>query len=56
MTDLYTIAERILTKMASRAHVIDWAPYSWDRRVATARAWRIVARRQGVRMTIREAM
>ncbi len=52
------MTERILWKMDRRCRLgwIDHSTGSWDWRIANARATRIIMRRQGVRLTLQQAM
>lgn len=50
------MSDRIMHKIANRQYVMDWAPGSWDRRVANARAWRIFLRLRGERITFVQAL
>ena len=56
MTNLNTMAEQILHKMAQRQCVVDWAPFSYDRRVAMARAYRVFLRARGERISFTQAL
>lgn len=56
MINLFSMAENILHKMAARQCVVDWAPFSYDRRVAMARAVRIFYRTRGERITFQQAL
>jgi hypothetical protein len=55
--DFYEIRGRIAGRMADRRRLgwFDFSPFSYDMRVAHARAWRIVCRLNGRRITLREA-
>jgi len=54
----WAIKARILDRMAGRRRVgpFDWCGDSWDSRVASARALRIVCRLRGQRITLRDAL
>lgn len=53
-----SMADRILVKEAARRRIgwVDFSSDSWDRRVARARANRIIMRTKGVRMTLNQAI
>ena len=56
--NLTQMSERIFQKMASRLRLgwIDYSSDSYDRHVATVRAWRILERLRGRRMTLAQAL
>lgn len=53
-----TMADRILAKMRARLRIgwVDYSPLSYDREVASARAYRIQQRCRGIRLTLKQAM
>ena len=53
-----TMEDRILAKMDKRRRVgwVDYSPFSYDRVVASARAYRILQRCRGIRLTLNQAM
>lgn len=47
---LFAIAEKLMEKRELRTGIgwVDWSTDSWDRRECERRAWRILARTQGI--------
>ena len=52
------LTRRILEKMDLRRRIgwVDYSTGSWDWRVAYARAYRVMVRRIGVRITLQQAL
>lgn len=56
--NLATMSERIFQNMARRQRLgwLDYSSGSYDRHIAAARAWRILERLRGRRMTLAQAL
>jgi hypothetical protein len=55
---LAQLRDEVLARMARRRRIgpFDWGPDSWDRRVAMARAFRVMCRANGRRISMRDAL
>lgn len=56
--DMTEISKRLMLKADQRCRIgwIDWSSGSWDWRVCTAKAWRIISRRNGRRISFPDAL
>ena len=54
----YAIKNAIIERMSCRQRIgwFDYSDFSWDMRIASARAMRIYRRIHGERLTLRQAM